>query len=127
MPAVQVLNPASFAWRGFSFLRDAAQIGVKAARSPLAAFCFSASKKEGRSMQTYFKLACGQQFDTKPELKAFIRGLELMRDDLDLSPEQAAKVARWIDDANSAKNSGAKSAAEHAANVKAAKKAKAAG
>lgn len=64
-------------------------------------------------MKQYFKLGCGQQFDTKPEIKAFIRGLELMRDELNLSEPDAAKVAAWLDDANSQKNTGHLTDAEH--------------
>jgi len=71
----------------------------------------------------FFKLANGLQFDTPGELKAYIRGLELMRTNLTLSAADAAKVATWLDDAHSAKAGGAKTAAQHeAAKPKPAKK-----
>lgn len=64
-------------------------------------------------MTEFFKLLNGVQLESRQEVKAYIRGLELMRDNLNLSPSDQATVAAWLDDANSAKNLGALSAEAH--------------
>lgn len=75
-------------------------------------------------MAKFYKLANGLRFDTQPELKAYIRGLELMRTQLTLSASEAAKVASWLDDAHAAKSAGAKTATQHEAVAAPKKKAK---
>lgn len=64
-------------------------------------------------MTEFFKLQNGVQLGSRQEVKAYIRGLELMRDQLNLSDADAAKVAAWLDDANTAKNTGALTAEQH--------------
>ena len=51
-----------------------------------------------------YTLANGLEFGTEPELDAYIRGLELVRQEGDLSAAQHKKFAEWLDDAHTTKS-----------------------
>ncbi|MDI1227386.1 MAG: hypothetical protein PSY14_06865 [bacterium] len=64
-----------------------------------------------------YKLSNGLQFNTAAEVDAYIRGLELVRNEIgdDLSNDHAAKFRSWLDEAHSAKSAGPTAAGEEAA------------